>query len=43
MLNTLTVELFEWEDGAVPPVYVPTVTVASGRGASPITEIATGT
>jgi hypothetical protein len=42
MLNTLTVELFEWEDGAVPPVYVPTVTVASGRGASPIAEMTTG-
>lgn len=40
-LNTLTVDLFEWDDGAEPPIYVPTATVASGRGASPIIEIAT--
>lgn len=43
MLNTLTVDLFEWDDGTDPPIYVPTVTVASGRGASPIIEIATTT
>ncbi|MDA8317114.1 MAG: SAVED domain-containing protein [Actinomycetota bacterium] len=42
-LNTLTVDLFEWDDGTEPPVYALTVTVASGRGASPIIEIATTT
>lgn len=40
-LNTLEVDVFEWEDGAEPPVYVPTITVASGRGASPIVNVST--
>lgn len=43
MLNTLTVELYEWEDGVDPPVYVPMVTVACGRGGSPIIAIYDGT
>lgn len=43
MLNTLTVDLFEWDDGTGSPIYVPSVTVASGRGASPIIEIAATT
>jgi hypothetical protein len=43
MLNTLTVDLLEWEDGVEPPRYLPTVTIASGRGASPIIEIAPNT
>jgi len=35
-LNTLEVTLYEWEDGIAPPRYVPTATVAAGRGGGPI-------
>jgi hypothetical protein len=38
-LNTLSVDLFEWDDGAEPPIYRPSIRVASGRGDSPIIAI----
>jgi len=38
-LNTLETTLYEWEDGQGRPAYLPTVTVASGRGAGPVLKI----
>lgn len=39
-LNTLTLRLYEWEDGTTPPSYVPSAVVRSGTGGSPIIEVA---
>ena len=39
-LNTLTLHLYEWEDGTAPPSYVPAAVVRSGAGGSPVIEVA---
>jgi SMODS-associated and fused to various effectors sensor domain/TIR domain len=38
-LNTLEITLYEWEDGAGRPRYIPTVTVGLGRGGGPILAV----
>jgi hypothetical protein len=38
-LNTLRLDLYEWDGVSDPPSYLRTITVASGEGGSPITNI----
>jgi hypothetical protein len=39
LLNTLRLALYEWDDTTDPPTYIRTITVSSGHGGSPISQI----
>jgi hypothetical protein len=39
LLNTLILDLYEWDGASDPPSYIRTVSVSSGHGGSPITNI----